>query len=283
MSCQCPEGLTPKGKWLAAHPFLEEMARLQDRVSESLALWQQPPLPTPRWDYHVDDLRQGIPLLLSSELDQHFTVQAGEVLCHLIIRLSCADLPHVFSALCEQWRERLRHAPEIAVRLVESQLANQEGRQDPDPEQGLINFFCWQAIGAVLRPWHDGFGNWLKDGNWEQPYCPMCGARPALAQLKRSQSGRRRLLSCGCCGLRWSYQRIGCPFCGNDEHEHLAILEPDEEGWRLDVCHCCKGFLKTYTSDGEEELMLADWSTLHLDALGMRQGFLRRAQSLYGL
>ena len=283
MSRQCPEGLTMMASWLHDHPYLDELARLQERVQESLGDWVQLPLPAPRWDMHADDLSQGIPLLMSSNLDRTFAVHAGEVLCHLITRISPADLPEGFRAQCEQLRERLRQAPELAAHLVETQLVGPADQENADPEQGFIKFFCWMALGVVLRPWHESFDKWRQNLQWEHPYCPLCGARPAMAQLTRSRSGRRRLLACGCCGLRWAYQRIGCPFCGNDEHDQLAILEPEEENWRIDVCHRCHGFLKTYTREGEEELMLADWSTLHLDALGMQQGYLRLAQSLYGL
>jgi FdhE protein len=62
----------------------------------------------------------------------------------------------------------------------------------------------------------------------------------------------------------------------------LEILELErEERFRIDVCRDCNGYLKTYTGEGEGELLLADWTTLHLDILAGREGFQRRADSLY--
>jgi FdhE protein len=105
-----------------------------------------------------------------------------------------------------------------------------------------------------------------------------------MAQLRRTGKGRERYLSCGCCGTRWNYQRTGCPFCGNPDQDKLEILELEEEkDFRIDVCHSCNGYLKTYTREGDEDLLLADWSTLHLDVLARQQGLQRRSNSLYEL
>ena len=50
--------------------------------------------------------------------------------------------------------------------------------------------------------------------------------------------------------------------------DRLALLELEgPAGLRLDVCESCKGYLKTYTGQGQEALFLADWPTLVLDAM----------------
>jgi FdhE protein len=52
---------------------------------------------------------------------------------------------------------------------------------------------------------------------------------------------------------------------------------------RLDVCRACDGYLKTYAGEGREELLLADWTTLHLDAAARGRGLSRRGASVYEL
>jgi FdhE protein len=52
---------------------------------------------------------------------------------------------------------------------------------------------------------------------------------------------------------------------------------------RLDVCHACRGYVKTYVGDGGERVLLADWSSLHLDVLARDRGLERRGESLYDL
>lgn len=41
--------------------------------------------------------------------------------------------------------------------------------------------------------------------------------------------------------------------------------------------------MKTYDGQGNESLLLADWTSLHLDLLAHRSGLKRQAMSLYDL
>ncbi len=62
-----------------------------------------------------------------------------------------------------------------------------------------------------------------------------------------------------------------------------SLRLPQEENFRIDVCRECNGYIKTYLSEGDEDILLADWSTLHLDVIASQQGLQRRANSLYEL
>ncbi len=104
-----------------------------------------------------------------------------------------------------------------------------------------------------------------------------------MAQLVAGEGGRPRLLACGCCGTRWRFRRIGCPYCGNEDPARLDVIEQGPSGVRLDVCEACRGYVKTYTGAGQEVLLLADWTTLVLDAMAGERGYRRRGASLYDL
>jgi len=94
--------------------------------------------------------------------------------------------------------------------------------------------------------------------------------------------GRVRLLSCGCCGTRWRYRRTGCPFCENeDEHRLGSVAVGGEENLRIDYCGSCGGYIKTYNGSGSESVLLADWTSLHLDVIARDRGLNRLAVSLY--
>jgi len=56
-----------------------------------------------------------------------------------------------------------------------------------------------------------------------------------------------------------------------------------EGGLRIDYCEACLGYLKTYNGQGSEALLLADWTSLHLDILARDRGLKRLAASLYDL
>ena len=92
-----------------------------------------------------------------------------------------------------------------------------------------------------------------------------------------------RLLSCGCCGTRWQYSRTGCPFCEKDDRKLTTLAVDGEAGLRIDSCESCKGYLKTYDGEGHEAVLLADWTSLHLDVVAHDRGLKRLAASLYEL
>ena len=93
-----------------------------------------------------------------------------------------------------------------------------------------------------------------------------------MAQLVGADNGRKRLLSCGCCGTRWQFSRTGCPFCETDAHRIATVSIENEGGLRIDHCEACAGYLKTYDGQGHEALFLADWSSLHLDVVAQHPG-----------
>ena len=103
-----------------------------------------------------------------------------------------------------------------------------------------------------------------------------------MAQLVGIDPGRLRLLSCGRCRTR--YRRTGCPFCENRDDHRLAVLDVEgEDGLRIDYCESCRGYLKTYNGVGHETILLADWTSLHLDVIARDRGLKRLAGSLYEL
>ena len=105
-----------------------------------------------------------------------------------------------------------------------------------------------------------------------------------MALLVGMDSGRIRLLSCGCCGTRWRYRRIGCTFCENENDHRLPVLTIEgENGLRIDCCELCGGYLKTYEGRGNESFLLEDWTSLHLDIVARDRGLKRLASSLYEL
>jgi len=135
-----------------------------------------------------------------------------------------------------------------------------------------------------LRPVVNAFAGWREEERWLRNYCPTCGSRPGMAQLVGTDPGRLRLLCCGCCKTRWRYRRTGCPFCENPNDHRLAVLAVEGEGGlRIDYCESCHGYLKTYNGEGSENVLLADWTSIHLDIIAHDRGLIRSAASLYRL
>ena len=188
--------------------------------------------------------------------------------------------------------------PQIAneIRIVEGELRGDLAApdrvvawlldEDPFPSRspGLLRYIGWTALSQYLRPLVDEFAKWRGEDRWLRSYCPTCGSPPAMAQLVGSDPGRQRFLSCGCCRTRWRYQRTKCPFCASqDDHKISIVTVEGEGGLRIDYCGSCGGYLKTYDDEGDEAVMLADWTSIHLDVIARDRGLKRLAASLYEL
>ncbi|HHY60811.1 MAG TPA: formate dehydrogenase accessory protein FdhE, partial [Clostridia bacterium] len=187
---------------------------------------------------------------------------------------------------CRCLQALLADRPELPHRLVQEALAGEVAalgeleKSGLDP--GLATYFLWNTLPHLLQPLVAEVECWQEGGRWERAYCPVCGQLPALARLVRTGKGRERELVCGRCQARWHYKRMGCPYCESDDYLALRILEPQGvPDWRIDTCDHCRGYLKTYTGEDEEPVMLADWATLHFDALGESRGFRRFGFRLY--
>ncbi len=194
--------------------------------------------------------------------------EAARLLPGLAAAMARAELPAKLNADCRALGRELDCDPEAAERLVRAALSGEA--------PGIGAFLSWKALARALPP--------LDLSRWNRSDCPACGALPAMAQLRETGRGRERALVCGRCATRWSWRRIGCPYCENDAEEDLAVLEPAAgNGFRIDVCRRCNAYLKTYLGEGEPASALSDWSTLHLDAACAERGLQRRGPSLYHL
>jgi hypothetical protein len=74
------------------------------------------------------------------------------------------------------------------------------------------------------------------------------------------------------------------PVPENAEDDRLGVLTVEgENGLRIDYCKSCQGYLKTYAGEGSETVLLADWTSIHLDVVACDRGLKRLAASLYEL
>jgi FdhE protein len=271
---------SPRQTWLEAHPFLEPIARFQELVEDALTCspGRSASLESP--DAWGEDAAAGIPLLRSPAACVDFAPAAAATLGHLVDALTGADVPERVAEPLGDLRARLRSAPGERVRAI-AWITGGARPEGAPKHAGLVKLLAWTAARRVLDPIVRGATE-RDAGRWGRGHCPTCGALPAMAQLVEGDGGRVRLLACGCCATRWRYRRIGCPFCGSEAPDRLEVLELEGEvPLRLDACTECRGYLKTYTDEGDEALFLADWPTLHLDVAAGNRGLRRLGASLY--
>ncbi len=266
--------------WLSTHAYLQSVAQLHALVDTAAAGIPNEASCIPLWDRYTADFHEGVPLLESSAANLDLTAVANTVML-LIEKLASAPLPDKVSQEARVLDSELRCAPNAPRRAVDWLLDRHEYAP---ASPGLLRYFGWTVLARHLCPMVDAFAGWRDEDRWLRAYCPTCGSRPSMAQLVGTDPGRLRLLACGCCKTRWRYQRTGCAFCHEQNDHRLAVLAVEGEGGlRIDYCEACRGYLKTYDGEGSENLLLADWTSLHLDVIACDRGLKRLAASLYTL
>jgi len=113
---------------------------------------------------------------------------------------------------------------------------------------------------------------------WSKGICPVCGSSPAMAYLRKEDG--KRILWCQFCGTEWSFLRLKCPFCSNEDQKTLRYFFTEEKDpRRVYVCDECKKYVKTIDQrkmEKPEDLDLA-WENLHtfaMDLVAQKEGFL---------
>ena len=110
---------------------------------------------------------------------------------------------------------------------------------------------------AILQP----YAQWLVDAGvtprdcvpaQAANRCPHCGGVPQLAILDTAGaaspegSSSSRLLLCATCLTQWSFRRVLCPHCGEEDERRLGYFQsPAFEHLRIDACESCHRYLKS--------------------------------------
>jgi FdhE protein len=138
----------------------------------------------------------------------------------------------------------------------------------------VVLFVVHMALKPSMRSLRQLTAEEIRDYTWNYGYCPLCGSSPDMAYF--NDEGKR-FLHCELCGHAWSYQRITCPFCGEQRPGQLDYFtSEEEEGYRVDFCKNCKHYIKTLDMRlmrSPAPLEVENLITLHLDMLAHHQGF----------
>ena len=265
--------------WLAAHSYLQPVAHFCAQVDRAADGVETGPAAIPDWNDYAADFREGVPLLQSSNAAPDLE-PAGRWIVSLVERLAAQPLAGGLAKEASALDAHLRDQADVSRRVV-SWLLGDDSINPVSP--GLLRHLGWTVMARYLSPVVEAFALWRDEEGWLRHYCPTCGSAPAMGQLVGSDPGRRRLLACGRCGTRWQYRRTACPFCEGDSQRLATVAVEGEAGLRIDYCESCHAYLKTYDGQGDEALLLSDWTSLHLDVVAHGRGLKRLAASLYEL
>ena len=140
-------------------------------------------------------------------------------------------------------------------------------------------YFLGLELGKpVYRVYAEKLKGKIDRDNWGKGNCPVCGSPPALGYLRKEDG--KRILWCQFCETEWSFMRLKCPFCSNEDQNSLRYFFTEEKSfYRVDVCDRCKKYLKTIDQrkmPDPDKLLLYRESiqTLFLDLLAKKDGYL---------
>lgn len=136
-------------------------------------------------------------------------------------------------------------------------------------------------VQAAIKPFLVSYVNTLKKTvnqenlkTWNQGYCPYCGGKADIAYLEKEVGGR--WLVCSRCDTDWSFPRLKCSHCLNQDPKMLSFFMDDTGQYRLQVCDKCKCYLKTIDlrkSKGAVLMPLERMLTLEMDQQAQEKGY----------
>jgi formate dehydrogenase maturation protein FdhE len=217
-------------------------------------------------------LDQGEPLMAPDEVEAD-----SAALTEMCFRIAFAiaerrrDRVNVLARIHAWFHERQRETGALAANYLRNGHLPAVGR---GIDQGLLAFVFAAGLRPFLRARAEELAPLVDDGAWYRPHCPVCGGQPDMAALEKD-SGRRRLL-CSRCDHEWTFRRLGCAFCPNEDAAQLAHYPTDDNVYRLAVCEQCRRYLKTIDlreAAGERYLAAERILSVGLDAAAEEAGY----------
>ncbi len=166
----------------------------------------------------------------------------------------------------------------LGVDVLLSRDTNSIRSHDPGFAPSFLNIFVQNALKPAYRAWCRQLIPLMEGLEWQWDFCFVCGAVPALGELQGNEQAKH--LRCGQCGADWTFRRLRCIYCGNEDHRTLGYLyvEGGRKEIRVEVCDRCRGYLKViaaFSPTPSELLSVEDFATLHMDYAAQARGYWR--------
>jgi len=143
---------------------------------------------------------------------------------------------------------------------------------------------------AILRPYVETLrlGNVAPDRVHRKGCCPFCGGSPwvALRRDGAEMEGARRFLVCALCGGEWSFSRILCPACfEQDPYKLPSFRAESHSAVRIEACETCRRYVKSIdlSADARPIPEVDDLVSLSMDLWAGERGFTRIEPGLAGV
>ncbi len=192
----------------------------------------------------------------------------------LILELSASQGP----ALLRSEAEKLSEAGQEAWRkLMSTSLSSTNPSLD-----AIHDFFaraCLQPVAENLQI------QVPKDAHYIGNSCPTCGGLPQIAVLRPEGEGASRSLFCSFCFCEWSFRRVICPCCGEEDKERLPRYSSEEWTYvHIEACETCKRYLKSVdlSVNGLAVPLVDEAAAAVLDVWAVDRGYSKIVPNLIG-
>ncbi|MDY6892552.1 MAG: formate dehydrogenase accessory protein FdhE [Chloroflexota bacterium] len=147
--------------------------------------------------------------------------------------------------------------------------------------QGVDVELFTSVVSAALKPFLSVYSRLLLPEVdmelWLRRYCPVCGGKPDFAFLDKERGAR--WLLCSRCDTEWVFQRLMCPYCGNQDQNSLKYFTDDQEVYlyRIYVCESCHRYIKAIDlrkTESEVLMPLERIMTLDMDRQAQEKGYM---------
>jgi FdhE protein len=143
---------------------------------------------------------------------------------------------------------------------------------------------------AVLRPYVEVLRsvNVAPNRVHRRGQCPFCGGFPWIGARREGSEmeGAKRTLGCALCGGEWSFGRILCPSCLDEDPHHLPSFQNDKHPTvRIEACETCHRYVKSIdlSQDARPIPEIDDLASLSMDLWAAEQGYARIEPGLAGI
>ena len=281
----------PMKSFLKKYPFLKESERIYHFIDEAIGMPET--IQLPERAVHKT-MTEKLPIL-QQETYRRRMVRAVYLLQEKVFaNIAEADVPPLMQESARAYLAALKSMRKgekeqlITEVLTQDKAAFAATCEAHVLNEGFIRSTIWRIIAHLTPPALKEPETWAPDADrpeFRENFCPVCGRRPVLAELRKYREGRTRDLICGGCGTRWLYARVGCVYCGNTNLEKMHTLEPtDSDLMRLDICDVCDSYIKTYRGPANgsdaDAIYRQDWASVHLDLLAEEKGLHKKGNPI---
>jgi FdhE protein len=119
-----------------------------------------------------------------------------------------------------------------------------------------------------------------------QQRCPFCGSKPQVAVLRPEGDGAKRSLLCSMCSTEWTFRRLVCPNCGEEQKDRLPIFIATEFDYvRVDACDTCHTYIKAIdlTKNGNAVPVVDELASVSLNLWATENNYQKLSPNLFGV